>query len=472
MEIHYIVIIAILLVVICILAVKLFDFKHKIELNKIFFNDFTEKNNQLQNNVIEAQNAYNSLKIENAKLTERVVFLSTIEEKYNSLLSKYNLSLVEISELKSTLENERKNIQEKIELLQSAEKMLSDKFSALSAQALSRNNQSFLELAKTSFENLKISAKKDIETGKKEMADIVSPIQKTLTDVDAKLQLLEKDRIAAFQSMHEQVKSLLVSQKELKDETNKLSSALKVPNIRGKWGEMQLRRVVEIAGMVNHCDFEEQVTVINDANEILRPDMVIYMSGGKNIVVDAKTPLYAYSAALDAENQEDKKRFLLDHAKHVRHHCTVLGSKKYLDQFGQTPDFVVMFLPGEIFFSAAIEQDPSLIEFAMERRVVIATPTTLLALLHAVAMGWKNEALSENAKNIVKLGKELYKRLADMSEHITRLGKNINSTVDAYNSFSSTMERRVLVSVRKFNELESEKALLELPEVHNLTSKQ
>lgn len=448
-----------------------FNFKRELEKKSLQLEEqnvnFASLNQQNEQLKIELSNQ----RIEYTKAKEKLSFLEKIEEKYSSLFEQYNASKVEIANLNNELENEKKNIREKVELLESAEKTLADKFSALSAQALSKNNQSFLELAKTSFENLRASAKNEMDINKKAVADIIQPIQKTLGEVDNKLQLLEKDRIAAYQSIHEQVKSLLSSQKELKNETTKLSSALKVPNVRGKWGEMQLRRVVEIAGMVNHCDFEEQVTVINDRNDILRPDMVIYLPGGKNIIVDAKTPLYAYSAALDADSEENKKKFLQDHAKHVRHHCNVLGSKNYLDQFNQTPDFVVMFLPGEIFFSAALEQDPTLIEFAMERRVVIATPTTLLALLHAVAMGWKNEMLSENAKNIVKLGKELYKRLADMSEHITKLGKNINAAVDSYNSFSATLEKRVLVTVRKFNELESEKPLLELPEITNTVHK-
>lgn len=463
--------VGILVGIIVAILYKIFIQMKEINKKNAIISESNLQKDELEKQLLDVKNQYNSLHIEFARNEEKLLFLEKIEEKYNNLLNDYNLNKIKIADLNNQLENEKKNIQEKVKLLESAEKMLEDKFSALSAQALSKNNQSFLELAKTSFENLKISAKNEMDINKKAVADIITPIQKTLGEVDAKLQILEKDRIAAYQSIHEQVKSLLASQKELKSETTKLSSALKVPNVRGKWGEMQLRRVVEIAGMVNHCDFEEQVTVVNDRNDILRPDMVIYLPGGKNIVVDAKTPLYAYSSALDSDSEDDKKRYLQDHAKHVRHHCSILGSKNYLDQFGQTPDFVVMFLPGEIFFSAALEQDPSLIEFAMERKVVIATPTTLLALLHAVSMGWKNEMLSENAKNIVKLGKELYKRLADMSEHITKLGKSINASVDAYNSFSATLERRVLVTVRKFNELESEKSLLELPEITNTVHK-
>ena len=396
---------------------------------------------------------YNELMLEKAKLAERASALSSLEEKYNNLLKEYNQICIRASELDTALKIEKENTAEKVDLIKYAGNVLSDKFSALSAAALAQNNESFLNLAKASFENLQLSAKNKLDNSTKEMQEITQPIKKALSDVDEKLQILESNRIAMCQAITEQINSLISSQDKLKLETYKLSSALKIPNIRGRWGEMQLRRVVEIAGMMKHCDFEEQV-ISEKCDNIIRPDMIIHLPENRAIIVDAKTPLSAYMNAVESTNDEEKSKLFKIHAKQVRNHCVSLGNKNYTDQFVNSPDFVVMFLPGEVFFSTALEQDPSLIEFAIEHHVIIATPTTLLALLHAIAAGWRNETLSENARHIVQMGKDLHKTLKILDEYMQRLGKSISNTSDSYNLFYSYVNKEVLSMANEFNRLE------------------
>jgi DNA recombination protein RmuC len=247
------------------------------------------------------------------------------------------------------------------------------------------------------------------------------------------------------------VTDLLLSQKELRSETANLVKALRTPNARGQWGEMQLRRVVEMAGMISHCDFIEQAQ--GDEGR-LRPDMVINLPGGRKIIVDAKTPLSAYLESIEAVDDNQRRAFLDDHARQVRTHIRNLSQRAYWEQFQPTPDFVVMFLPGEAFFSAALEKDPSLIEAGVQERVILATPTTLIALLRAVSFGWRQENIAENARAISELGRELYKRLGDMNESLSRLGRHVKQVVDSYNQTVGTVELRVLVSARKLNQLD------------------
>lgn len=396
---------------------------------------------------------YNELMLERAKISERANSLSSLENKYNKLLADYNQMCIKASELETALKIEKENTSDKVDLIKYAGNVLSDKFSALSAEALAQNNQSFLNLAKASFENLQLSASNKLDNSTKEMQEITQPIKKALSEVDEKLQSLENNRIAMCQAITEQINSLISSQDKLKLETYKLSSALKIPNIRGRWGEMQLRRVVEIAGMMKHCDFEEQVISEKDDN-IIRPDMIVHLPENRTIIVDAKAPLSAYMNAVESSDDSEKNKLFKIHAKQVRNHCIALGNKNYTDQFVNSPDFVVMFLPGEVFFSSALEQDPSLIEFAIEHHVIIATPTTLLALLHAIAAGWRNEMLSENARHIVQMGKDLHKTLKTLNEYMIKLGKNVASTSESYNLFNSYMNKEVLTVAHEFNKLE------------------
>lgn len=383
---------------------------------------------------------YNELLFDIAKKDERLRFLLDVETRYHELQSTYNAVCIRVSELETELKLEKESVAEKLAIMQQAGDILSDRFAALSADALSKNNQSFLDLAKASFESLQVSARNQIETGTKEFQEISAPIKRALSDVDAKLQVLENNRISMTQSITEQISAMITSQDKLKKETNKLSAALKSPNIRGKWGEMQLRRVVEIAGMMKHCDFDEQVSNIN-AN--IRPDMVIHLPGERTIIVDAKTPLSAYMSALESDNDEDCTRLLKNHAKQVRNHCIGLSHKEYNQKIPNSPDFVVMFLPGDIFFSTALEHDPSLIEYAIEHNVVISTPTTLLALLHAIAAGWRNAALSDNAKRIVEMGKGLHKTLKHLEECVEQIGVNIDTISGSYGKLSSLIRNEV-----------------------------
>jgi DNA recombination protein RmuC len=277
---------------------------------------------------------------------------------------------------------------------------------------------------------------------------LVSPIRESLSRFDGHIKELERARSEAYGSLITQVRSLAESQERLRSETSNLVTALRAPSVRGRWGELQLRRVVEMAGMLAHCDFVEQKTATVDERR-LRPDLVVQLPGGRNVVVDAKVPLEAYLAALDTDDEDQRRTRLADHARQIRQHIQKLSLKSYWEQFQPSPEFVVLFIPGEAFYSAALEQDPALIEDGIGERVLIATPTTLIALLKAVAAGWQQETVAESARTISELGKDVYSRLSTLGEHLTRLGKKLDGAVNDYNQTIGSLERRVLPAARR-----------------------
>jgi DNA recombination protein RmuC len=374
----------------------------------------------------------------------------------------------ELVQAEAALAHERELGAERLATLREAEQRLSDSFKAMSAEALQANMVQLTELAKAQLRTAQVEGKGDLEKRANAVEQMVAPLREQLGRVDAQLTALNKERHESRGRLESQLRSMTETQDKLRTETGALVTALRKPNARGQWGQMQLRKVVELAGMVRHCDFTEQSSFDGD-ERTLRPDMVINMPGGKHVVVDSKAPLQGILDAYEARDEEERLGYLQAHARLLRKHVKQLADKAYWTGLDSTPEFVVLFLPGEHLYSAALEADPELMDDAMARHVLIATPTTLLALLHSVAYGWQQEKVAESAMAISELGRELHGRLVKLSSLIGTLGKRLNSTVEAFNDTVGSYETRVLPGARRFADHGAVAEAREIPEITPIT---
>ncbi|HFD79297.1 MAG TPA: DNA recombination protein RmuC [Gammaproteobacteria bacterium] len=358
----------------------------------------------------------------------------------------------ENARLRAELESRKAVFEEKLRTLEDLQGQFETTFKSLASDVLKSSSSEFLKLAETRFQALHNRAVGELEQREKAVEAIVRPIRETLEKTDQQIRRMEKERQQAFGSLDQHLQFMAQAQQQLQSETRNLVKALRRPEVRGQWGEMTLRRLAELAGMVEHCDFEQQRSVDTEDGK-QRPDMVVRMPGGREIIVDAKAPMDAYLGAIEAGDDAERARELQRHARNLRDRVRELSGKGYWQQFAEAPDFVVLFIPGDQFLSAALEVDPRLLEDAMADKVVLATPSSLVALLRAVAYGWRQESLAENAERIRTVGEELYERLSTFAEHLGKLGTHLSRGVESYNRAVGSFDSRVLPGARKFREM-------------------
>ena len=369
------------------------------------------------------------------------------QQRRNQALREENIRL------QSELEAERRASEERRAAYEVAKKQLGDSFNTLAADALKHNSAQFLHLAQENFKQLHLKSEHELNAREKAVENLVKPIREALEKTEQQVRQMEKERQNAYGSLSKHLETMTETQRQLQSETRNLVQALRRPEVRGQWGEMTLKRLAELAGMVEHCDFFEQEQVRSEEGQALRPDMIVRMPDGRDIVVDAKTPLDAYLSAIEATNDEEKQIALQRHARKVRDRVRELSTKAYWKQFKNSPDFVVLFIPGDQFLSAALDLDRKLLEDAMAEKVILATPTSFIALLRAVAYGWRQQALAENAEKIRIVGEELYGRLSTFADYMSKLGRSLDSSVGHFNKAIGSFDSRILPSARKFTEM-------------------
>jgi DNA recombination protein RmuC len=399
------------------------------------------------------QNERQELAVDKAKLEATAERLPSLETTIAQLRAELATANAKLTEAGTALEGERTAHAARLEELGRMGEEIERKFVVLAAEALGKNAENFLTLVNERFAQHRVTADKDLEARRAAIENLIKPLAENLGKFDRQISEIEKERVGAYQAITEQVRALGESQIQLRTETGRLVQALRTPKTRGLWGELQLRKVLELAGMTENVDFVEQPTLRSSDSDVLRPDVILQLPGGKSIIVDAKTPLDAYLAALEASDEASRDTLMAQHSRQLRDHVKALGGKDYWKSLPGTPDLVVMFVPGEPFFVAAMERDPSLFEQALRQKVMVATPMTFIALVKAIAYGWQQENVTRNAQAVAELARELYERIKTFGEHVAILGSAIRQSVERYNRAVGSLEGRVLPCARRFEAL-------------------